>query len=155
MGGGWTQTCQCLKSQLHRVKTDSLISKTEDSWEYTVFITQSISWKTHVKDNVPHLPFLYKTCSLLPHFPHNFKFSQQTNKPPVMSNISSSFTLSQSQQQHLLEKLDVFKVEGRDKRGRNVLLIIGKYFPGTFLVLFLQVFWPFFFLIMFFLIGVL
>ncbi|MBA0606915.1 hypothetical protein Godav_019312 [Gossypium davidsonii] len=47
-----------------------------------------------------------------------------------MINISSSFTLSQSQQQHLLEKLDVFKVKGRDKRGRNVLLIIGKYFPA-------------------------
>lgn len=43
---------------------------------------------------------------------------------------SSSFTLSESDQEHLLEKLDVFKVNGRDKRGRKVVLIVGKNFPG-------------------------
>ncbi|KAK8623260.1 hypothetical protein V6N13_118148 [Hibiscus sabdariffa] len=42
----------------------------------------------------------------------------------------SSPTLSELAQEHLLEKLDVFKVKGRDKRGRNVLLIIGKHFPA-------------------------
>ncbi|XVF63592.1 hypothetical protein PTKIN_Ptkin09bG0099100 [Pterospermum kingtungense] len=43
---------------------------------------------------------------------------------------SSSCTLSESDQEHLLEKLDVFKVNGRDKRGRKVVLIIGKHFPA-------------------------
>ncbi|KAE8654067.1 putative ubiquitin-protein ligase [Hibiscus syriacus] len=42
----------------------------------------------------------------------------------------TSSTLSESEQDHLLEKLDVFKVQGRDKRGRSVLLIIGKHFPA-------------------------
>ncbi|XP_021284671.1 ganglioside-induced differentiation-associated protein 2 [Herrania umbratica] len=42
----------------------------------------------------------------------------------------NSCTLSESDQEHLLEKLDVFKVKGRDKRGRPVLLIIGKHFPA-------------------------
>ncbi|KAE8731411.1 hypothetical protein F3Y22_tig00002840pilonHSYRG01276 [Hibiscus syriacus] len=42
----------------------------------------------------------------------------------------SSYTLSESEQELLLEKLDVFKVQGRDKRGRNVLIIIGKHFPA-------------------------
>ncbi|XWS20890.1 hypothetical protein CRYUN_Cryun30bG0007900 [Craigia yunnanensis] len=45
-------------------------------------------------------------------------------------NSSSSCTLSESDQEHLFEKLDVFKVKGRDQRGRKVLLIIGKNFPA-------------------------
>ncbi|XWS25966.1 hypothetical protein CRYUN_Cryun27aG0112900 [Craigia yunnanensis] len=45
-------------------------------------------------------------------------------------NSSSSCTLSEADQDHLFEKLDVFKVKGRDKRGRKVLLIIGKHFPA-------------------------
>ena len=49
-------------------------------------------------------------------------------------NSSSSCTLSESDQEHLFEKLDVFKVKGRDKRGRKVLLIIGKNFPGKNLI---------------------
>ncbi|OMO75521.1 hypothetical protein COLO4_26064 [Corchorus olitorius] len=43
---------------------------------------------------------------------------------------SPSFSLSETEQEHLLEKLDVFKVQGRDKVGRKVLLIIGKNFPA-------------------------
>ncbi|KAM1133065.1 hypothetical protein ACFX15_041636 [Malus domestica] len=39
-------------------------------------------------------------------------------------------TLSLSDQQHLLEKLQVFNIQGRDKHGRNVLLIVGKFFPA-------------------------
>ncbi|KAL4369539.1 hypothetical protein GQ457_05G014860 [Hibiscus cannabinus] len=39
-----------------------------------------------------------------------------------------SSTLSESEQEHLLDKLHVFKVQGRDKRGRTLLLIIVKHF---------------------------
>ncbi|KAK6922539.1 CRAL-TRIO lipid binding domain [Dillenia turbinata] len=34
------------------------------------------------------------------------------------------------QQQQLMETLEVFKVQGRDKRGRTILRIIGKFFPA-------------------------
>ncbi|GLT74394.1 hypothetical protein SLA2020_461970 [Shorea laevis] len=43
---------------------------------------------------------------------------------------SSSFTLSQWEQEHLLEKLKVFKIQGRDKRSHQLLLIVGKDFPA-------------------------
>ncbi|KAM1387807.1 hypothetical protein ACFX2I_016004 [Malus domestica] len=39
-------------------------------------------------------------------------------------------TISISDQQHLLEKLQVFKIQGRDKHGRKVLRIVGKFFPA-------------------------
>lgn len=44
----------------------------------------------------------------------------------------SSATLSPSDQlqMNVIEKLQVFKIQGRDKHGRKVLRIIGKYFPG-------------------------
>ncbi|KAA8547561.1 hypothetical protein F0562_003990 [Nyssa sinensis] len=35
-----------------------------------------------------------------------------------------------SHQQHIIDKLDVFKIQGRDKRGHNILRIIGKFFPA-------------------------
>lgn len=47
------------------------------------------------------------------------------------SSSSTNNTLSETQQQLLLDKLQVFKVRGRDKRGRKVLQIIGKLFPGN------------------------
>jgi len=34
------------------------------------------------------------------------------------------------QQQQLIEKLDVFKIQGRDKRGHKILRIVGKFFPA-------------------------
>ncbi|GLT31308.1 hypothetical protein SLA2020_060520 [Shorea laevis] len=43
---------------------------------------------------------------------------------------SPSRILSRSEQEHLIEKLQVFKIQGRDKRGRQVLHIIAKYFPA-------------------------
>ncbi|KAM0938669.1 putative CRAL-TRIO lipid binding domain-containing protein [Dioscorea sansibarensis] len=30
----------------------------------------------------------------------------------------------------LLEKLEPFKIQGRDKQGRKILRIVGKFFPG-------------------------
>ncbi|XP_016899965.1 uncharacterized protein LOC107990288 [Cucumis melo] len=45
-------------------------------------------------------------------------------------NCSSSSSLSD--QLHLLGKVEVFRLHGRDKAGRNVLLIVGKYFPARF-----------------------
>ncbi|KAK9270376.1 hypothetical protein L1049_025955 [Liquidambar formosana] len=44
--------------------------------------------------------------------------------------MNSSLILSPSDQEHLLDKLQLFKIQGRDKRGRKVLLIIGKLFPA-------------------------
>ncbi|XP_057468604.1 uncharacterized protein LOC130757802 [Actinidia eriantha] len=32
--------------------------------------------------------------------------------------------------QELIEKLEIFKVQGRDKRGRKILRIVGKFFPA-------------------------
>lgn len=49
-----------------------------------------------------------------------------------MHALSSNTVLSQPEQEHLLEKLQVFKVQGRDKRGRKVLRVIGKFFPGIY-----------------------
>lgn len=46
---------------------------------------------------------------------------------------SSSSILSPSDQQHLLDKLQLFKIQGRDKRGRKVLRVIGKLFPARIL----------------------
>ncbi|KAF5181551.1 SEC14 cytosolic factor family protein / phosphoglyceride transfer family protein [Thalictrum thalictroides] len=36
---------------------------------------------------------------------------------------------SVSDQQQLIEKLELFKIQGRDKRGRRILRVIGKFFP--------------------------
>ncbi|CAN0918950.1 Protein GDAP2 homolog [Linum grandiflorum] len=38
--------------------------------------------------------------------------------------------ISESEQLQLLEKLEVFRIRGRDKRGHKVLRIIGRYFPS-------------------------
>lgn len=38
---------------------------------------------------------------------------------------------SQEDQELLLDKLQVFKIQGRDKHGRSVLRVIGKNFPGV------------------------
>ncbi|GFY87800.1 SEC14 cytosolic factor family protein [Actinidia rufa] len=32
--------------------------------------------------------------------------------------------------QELIEKLEIFKLQGRDKRGRKILRIVGKFFPA-------------------------
>lgn len=45
--------------------------------------------------------------------------------------MTSPLKLSPSDQEHLIDKLQVFKIHGRDKRGRKVLCIIGKLFPGN------------------------
>ncbi|XP_057762234.1 uncharacterized protein LOC130982296 [Arachis stenosperma] len=46
-----------------------------------------------------------------------------------MSGVSS---ISEAEQEELLEKLEVFKVKGKDKQGRKILRIIGKFFPARF-----------------------
>ncbi|KAI5353630.1 hypothetical protein L3X38_006524 [Prunus dulcis] len=38
--------------------------------------------------------------------------------------------LSLTDQQHLIDKLEVFKIRGRDKHGQKVLRIVGKFFPA-------------------------
>ncbi|EEF52804.1 conserved hypothetical protein [Ricinus communis] len=43
---------------------------------------------------------------------------------------ASTIILSQSDQENLIDKLEVFKIQGRDKRGRKVLRIVGKLFPA-------------------------
>ncbi|KAG8378014.1 hypothetical protein BUALT_Bualt08G0094000 [Buddleja alternifolia] len=48
----------------------------------------------------------------------------------MTSNPPPSSVLSQSEQQKLIEKLEIFKIQGRDKRGRPILRIIGKLFPA-------------------------
>ncbi|KAK6115179.1 hypothetical protein DH2020_007448 [Rehmannia glutinosa] len=42
-----------------------------------------------------------------------------------------STLLSQSEQEKLIRKLEIFKIQGRDKRGRPILRVIGKLFPGN------------------------
>ncbi|XP_073136354.1 uncharacterized protein [Henckelia pumila] len=46
------------------------------------------------------------------------------------TNHASSSLLSQSQQQNLIKKLGVFKIQGTDKRRLPILRILGKLFPG-------------------------
>lgn len=41
-------------------------------------------------------------------------------------------TDSMNQEQLLLDKLKVFKIQGRDKRGHIILRILAKFFPGIF-----------------------
>ncbi|TXG51973.1 hypothetical protein EZV62_021142 [Acer yangbiense] len=50
----------------------------------------------------------------------------------TLLSSSTTLTLSQQEQEHLLEKLEVFKIQGRDKRGRQVVRVIGKIFPGIY-----------------------
>eukprot|EP00262_Sarcandra_glabra_P017249 TRINITY_DN5838_c1_g1_i1.p1 TRINITY_DN5838_c1_g1~~TRINITY_DN5838_c1_g1_i1.p1 ORF type:complete len:213 (+),score=15.17 TRINITY_DN5838_c1_g1_i1:137-775(+) len=38
-----------------------------------------------------------------------------------------------TEEEELLERLQVFKIQGRDKQGRNILRIIGKLFPARVL----------------------
>ncbi|KAH7849721.1 hypothetical protein Vadar_022118 [Vaccinium darrowii] len=47
-----------------------------------------------------------------------------------MNARTPTTVLSQSEQEKLLEKLGMFKIQGRDKRGRKLLCIIGKLFPA-------------------------
>ncbi|KMT06915.1 hypothetical protein BVRB_6g152520 [Beta vulgaris subsp. vulgaris] len=42
----------------------------------------------------------------------------------------SSTTLSELEQLQLLHKLNVFRIHGRDKRGRKILTILAKFFPA-------------------------
>nr|AFK33556.1 unknown [Lotus japonicus] len=44
--------------------------------------------------------------------------------------MNPSNSISQFEQEELLDKLEVFKIKGRDKQGRKILRIIGKFFPG-------------------------
>ncbi|KAL2509062.1 CRAL-TRIO domain-containing protein [Forsythia ovata] len=44
--------------------------------------------------------------------------------------MNSNSILSQFEQQKLIQKLEIFKIQGRDKCGNTVLSIIGKHFPG-------------------------
>lgn len=46
-----------------------------------------------------------------------------------MNGIS---TISDLEQEELLLKLEVFKIKGKDKHGRKILRIIGKFFPARF-----------------------
>ncbi|KAL2512792.1 SEC14 cytosolic factor family protein/phosphoglyceride transfer family protein [Abeliophyllum distichum] len=48
----------------------------------------------------------------------------------MTSNTASSI-LSHSQQQKLIQKLEIFKIQGRDKQGHAILRIIGNLFPGV------------------------
>ena len=51
-------------------------------------------------------------------------------------------------EQNQLENLDVFKIKGRDKQGRRILRITGKFFPGflshslSMKLIFCRFFWP-------------
>ncbi|KAL8160523.1 hypothetical protein V2J09_002060 [Rumex salicifolius] len=41
-------------------------------------------------------------------------------------------SISEADQKSMIDKLQVFKIQGRDKRGRVILRIVGKYFPVRF-----------------------
>ncbi|XP_010531130.1 PREDICTED: ganglioside-induced differentiation-associated protein 2 [Tarenaya hassleriana] len=43
--------------------------------------------------------------------------------------------ISEVEQKQLIEKLDIFKIHGKDKHGRKLLRIIGKFFPARFLTM--------------------
>lgn len=50
--------------------------------------------------------------------------------------MSSEFT----EAMELIQKLRIFQIRGRDKRGRQIFRIIGKFFLGNNLVEFINVF---------------
>lgn len=43
----------------------------------------------------------------------------------------NSTLVSQPEQEKLIKKLEVFKIQGTDKRGRHILRVVGKHFPGN------------------------
>ncbi|XP_062023325.1 uncharacterized protein LOC133739558 [Rosa rugosa] len=47
-----------------------------------------------------------------------------------MDSPSAALSLSDQQQMKVIEKLEVFKIQGRDKLGRKVLRIVGKSLPA-------------------------
>jgi len=57
-------------------------------------------------------------------------FTDETKKRERERETMSS-QISEIEQEQLIEKLEIFKIHGRDKRGRKILRIIGKFFPGT------------------------
>ncbi|KAK6258140.1 hypothetical protein SCA6_012614 [Theobroma cacao] len=44
-----------------------------------------------------------------------------------------SSQIFESDQEQLIQKLDIFKIHGKDKRGRKILRVTGKFFPARFL----------------------
>ncbi|KAE9612920.1 hypothetical protein Lal_00027668 [Lupinus albus] len=48
----------------------------------------------------------------------------------IIIKMSSNATISEIEQEELLDKLQVFKIKGKDKNGRKILRIIGKFFPA-------------------------
>ncbi|CAM8945631.1 unnamed protein product [Rhodiola kirilowii] len=48
-------------------------------------------------------------------------------------NMRSVTVLTPPDQDQLLDKLQVFKIQGRDKRDRKILRIVGKFFPARML----------------------
>ncbi|KAH0915688.1 hypothetical protein HID58_030134 [Brassica napus] len=53
----------------------------------------------------------------------------------IITVETMSTQISEIEQEQLLEKLEIFKIHGRDKRRRKILRIIGKFFPARFLSL--------------------
>ncbi|KAI3431980.1 CRAL-TRIO domain-containing protein [Psidium guajava] len=49
-----------------------------------------------------------------------------------MDSPATSAALSDSQQHRLLHKLDLFRLQGRDRRGRAVLRVVAKFFPARY-----------------------
>ncbi|CAN4123046.1 unnamed protein product [Withania somnifera] len=47
-----------------------------------------------------------------------------------MNSPTSLMTISVSEQEKLIHKLQIFKIQGKDKRGSSILRIIGKLFPA-------------------------
>ena len=44
---------------------------------------------------------------------------------------SNTCILSAYEQEKLMDKLNIFKIQGQDKRGHKLLRIIGNLFPGN------------------------
>ncbi|KAL3720600.1 hypothetical protein ACJRO7_005420 [Eucalyptus globulus] len=60
------------------------------------------------------------------HFPHS-------PRSPSSREATMCAVLSRAEQEQLIEKLQIFKINGQDKRGRKILRIVGKFFPARFL----------------------
>ncbi|XP_030535830.1 ganglioside-induced differentiation-associated protein 2 [Rhodamnia argentea] len=65
-------------------------------------------------------------------FPHYHRRTAALSPKPA-EGAKMCVVLSRAEQEQLIEKLQVFKIKGRDKRGRKVLRIVGKFFPARFL----------------------
>ncbi|CAF2247106.1 unnamed protein product [Brassica napus] len=76
----------------------------------------------------------FTIASRIKQIPHHHTLTRRIFQL-IITVETMSTQISEIEQEQLLEKLEIFKIHGRDKRRRKILRIIGKFFPARFLSL--------------------